>query len=123
MSDKIALERRHGATNYDPLPVVFTRGEGPWLRDEQDKRYLDLLSAYSAVSFGYGHPKLLSAFTDQARRLAVTSRAFYTDRLPPFLAKLCEVTGLDRAPEGFGLHGGIVVPVAEAVRGDDLAGR
>jgi len=97
MSEKIALERLHGATNYDPLPIVLTRGEGPWLWDEQDRRYLDMLSAYSAVSFGYGHPKLLAVFTEQARRLAVTSRAFHSDRLPPFLAKLCEVTGMDRA--------------------------
>jgi ornithine--oxo-acid transaminase len=106
MSDKIALERRHGATNYDPLPIVLTRGEGVWLWDEQDRRYLDMLSAYSAVSFGYGHPRLLSVFTEQARRLAVTSRAFHSDRLPPFLAKLCEVTGMDRAlPMSTGAEG------------------
>lgn len=106
MSDKIALERRHGATNYDPLPVVLTRGEGVWLWDEQDRRYLDMLSAYSAVSFGYGHPRLVSVFTEQARRLAVTSRAFHSDRLPPFLAKLCEVTGMDRAlPMSTGAEG------------------
>ena len=106
MSDRIALERRHGATNYDPLPVVLTRGEGVWLWDDQDKRYLDMLSAYSAVSFGYGHPRLLSAFTEQARRLAVTSRAFHSDRLPPFLARLCEVTGMDRAlPMSTGAEG------------------
>ena len=106
MSEKIALERRHGATNYDPLPVVFTRGEGCWLWDEHDKRYLDMLSAYSAVSFGYGNPKLVEVFTEQARRLAVTSRAFYTDKLPPFLAKLCEVTGMDRAlPMSTGAEG------------------
>ncbi len=97
MSDKIALERRYGARNYDPLPVVLSRGEGVWLWDEDGKRYLDMLSAYSAVSFGYGHPKLVKAMTDQAGRLAVTSRAFFSDRLPPFLAKLCEVTGMDRA--------------------------
>jgi len=106
MSAKIALERRHGATNYDPLPIVLTRGEGPWLWDEHDRRYLDMLSAYSAVSFGYGHPKLLAVFTEQARRLAVTSRAFHSDRLPPFLAKLCEVTGMDRAlPMSTGAEG------------------
>ena len=106
MSAKIALERRHGATNYDPLPIVLTRGEGPWLWDENDRRYLDMLSAYSAVSFGYGHPKLLAVFTEQARRLAVTSRAFHNDRLPPFLAKLCEVTGMDRAlPMSTGAEG------------------
>ena len=97
MSDKIALERRYGATNYDPLPVVLSRGEGVWLWDDQGKRYLDMLSAYSAVSFGYGHPRLVAALETQARRLAVTSRAFYSDRLPPFLAKICEVTGMDRA--------------------------
>ena len=106
MSGRIALERRHGATNYDPLPIVLARGEGAWLWDEDGRRYLDMLSAYSAVSFGYGHPKLLAAFTEQARRLAVTSRAFYSDRLPPFLAKLCEVTGMDRAlPMSTGAEG------------------
>jgi ornithine--oxo-acid transaminase len=97
MSDMIALEKRYGATNYEPLPVVLSRGEGVWLWDDQGRRYLDMLSAYSAVSFGYGHPKLIAAFTEQAQRLAVTSRAFYSDRLPPFLAKICEVTGMDRA--------------------------
>jgi ornithine--oxo-acid transaminase len=106
MSDKIALERRYGARNYDPLPVVLSRGEGAWLWDEDGKRYLDMLSAYSAVSFGYGHPKLVKALSEQAARLAVTSRAFFSDRLPPFLAKLCEVTGMDRAlPMSTGAEG------------------
>ncbi len=106
MSDMIALERRYGATNYDPLPVVLSRGEGVWLWDDQGRRYLDMLSAYSAVSFGYGHPRLIAAMTKQAQRLAVTSRAFYSDRLPPFLAKLCEVTGMDRAlPMSTGAEG------------------
>jgi ornithine--oxo-acid transaminase len=106
MSDKIALERRYGAMNYAPLPIVLSRGEGVWLWDEQDRKYLDMLSAYSAVSFGYGHPKLVSVFTEQARRLAVTSRAFHSDTLPPFLAKLCEVTGMDRAlPMSTGAEG------------------
>jgi len=97
MSDKIALERRYGATNYAPLPIVLARGEGVWLYDEEGRRYLDMLSAYSAVSFGYGHPKLVKVLTEQAQRLAITSRAFYSDRLPPFLARLCEITGMDRA--------------------------
>ena len=97
MSDKIALERRHGARNYDPLPIVLSRGEGVWLWDDEGRRYLDMLSAYSAVSFGYGNPKLVVALIEQAKRLAVTSRAFYSDTLPPFLARLCEVTGMDRA--------------------------
>ena len=106
MGDKIALETRYGATNYAPLPVVLERGEGVWLWDDQGRRYLDMLSAYSAVSFGYGHPKLLRVFTEQAARLAVTSRAFHSATLGPFLAKLCEVTGMDRAlPMSTGAEG------------------
>jgi len=106
MGDMIALEKRFGATNYAPLPVVLARGEGVWLWDDQERRYLDMLSAYSAVSFGYGHPRLLAALTQQAQRLAVTSRAFYSTTLPPFLARLCEVTGMDRAlPMSTGAEG------------------
>ena len=106
MSDMIALEKRYGATNYAPLPVVLSRGEGVWLWDDEGRRYLDMLSAYSAVSFGYGHPKLLATLTAQAARLAVTSRAFHSDTLPPFLAKLCEITGMDRAlPMSTGAEG------------------
>jgi ornithine--oxo-acid transaminase len=106
MGDKIALEKRYGANNYAPLPVVLSRGEGVWLWDDEGRRYLDMLSAYSAVSFGYGHPKLLAALTEQAKRLAVTSRAFHSDVLPPFLAKLCEITGMDRAlPMSTGAEG------------------
>ncbi|HYC35428.1 MAG TPA: ornithine--oxo-acid transaminase [Usitatibacter sp.] len=106
MTDRIALETRYGATNYAPLPVVLVRGEGVWLWDDQGRRYLDMLSAYSAVSFGYGHPRLLAALTDQAAKLAVTSRAFHSDTLGPFLAKLCEITGMDRAlPMSTGAEG------------------
>jgi len=97
MGGEIALEQRYGATNYLPLPVVLARGEGVWLWDDEGRRYLDMLSAYSAVSFGYGHPKLLATLTDQAQRLAVTSRAFHSDTLGPFLEKLCQITGMDRA--------------------------
>jgi len=106
MGDMIALEKRFGATNYAPLPVVLEHGEGVWLWDVDGKRYLDMLSAYSAVSFGYGHPRLLKALNEQAQRLAVTSRAFYSTTLPPFLARLCEVTGMDRAlPMSTGAEG------------------
>jgi ornithine--oxo-acid transaminase len=106
MGDKIALERQYGATNYAPLPVVLSRGEGVWLWDDQGRRYLDMLSAYSAVSFGYGHPRLLAVLREQAGRLAVTSRAFHSDTLPPFLKRLCEVTGMDRAlPMSTGAEG------------------
>ena len=106
MGDKIALEKRYGATNYAPLPVVLERGEGVWLWDVDGNRYLDMLSAYSAVSFGYGHPKLVKVLAEQAQRLAVTSRAFHSATLPPFLARLCEVTGMDRAlPMSTGAEG------------------
>jgi len=93
----IALEEQFGAANYHPLPVVLARGEGVYLWDEDGRRYLDMMSAYSAVSFGHSHPRLVSALVDQARRLAVTSRAFHTDRLGAFLARLCRLTGMDQA--------------------------
>src|ERR1700760_149111 len=91
------LERRYSARNYHPLPVELTRGEGVYLWDTDGRRYLDMMSAYSAVSFGHGHPELVATLPARASRLAVTSRAFHTDRLGPFLAKLCAVTGMDRA--------------------------
>ena len=75
MSNTIALEGQFAAHNYHPLPVVLTRGEGVYLWDDEGKRYLDMMSAYSAVSFGHGHPRLVAALTRQAARLAITSRA------------------------------------------------
>ena len=93
----IRTERTYGARNYDPLPVVLTDGAGAWIRDEHGRRYLDMMSAYSAVSHGHAHPRLVRALTEQAQRLAVTSRAFHNPRLPEFLRRLTEVTGLDRA--------------------------
>src|SRR3569623_2273553 len=89
MNPSIALENRYSARNYDPLPVVLQRRQGVWLWDTEGKRYLDMMTAYSAVSFGHGHPVLLAALTDQAQRLAVTSRAYHTDQLGPFLQLLC----------------------------------
>ena len=77
-STPIELERRHGARNYDPLKVVLERGQDVWLFDTAGRRYLDMMSAYSAVSFGHSHPALVRALTDQAGRLAITSRAFHT---------------------------------------------
>lgn len=91
------LEARYSAHNYHPLPVVLARGEGAHLWDIQGRRYVDMMSAYSAVSHGHAHPRILAALDAQARRLAVPSRAFYNDRLGPFLEKLCQVTGLDKA--------------------------
>jgi len=87
--DFIALENRVSAPNYAPLPVVLTRGEGSYLWDVDGRRYIDMMSAYSAVSLGHGHPRILAALTAQAQRLAVPSRAYYSDRLGPFLEELC----------------------------------
>jgi ornithine--oxo-acid transaminase len=97
MSDPVGLERRYGARNYDPLPVTLVRGEGVHVWDDQGRRYIDMLGAYSAVSHGYRHPKLVAAMAAQAERLGVVSRAFHTDRLGPFLARACELTGQDAA--------------------------
>ena len=96
-SHRIALEDRYCAHNYQPLPVVLTKGLGIWLWDEDGKRYMDMMSAYSAVSFGHSHPQLVAALTQQAGQLAVTSRAFYTDQLGRFLQLLCEMTGMPKA--------------------------
>ena len=74
------LERRYGAANYHPLAVTLQRGAGVWLFDSDGRRYLDMMSAYSAVSFGHGHPTLVRVLGEQAERLAVTSRAFHSDR-------------------------------------------
>jgi len=104
-SSLIEAERRFGAHNYEPLPVVMAHGEGVWLWDENGRRYLDMLSAYSAVSHGHAHPRIVQALIAQAQRLAVTSRAVHTDKLPEFLQKLTELTGLDRAlPVNTGLE-------------------
>jgi len=91
------MEQRYCAHNYAPLPVVLVRGEGVSLWDDEGNEYLDMMSAYSAVSFGHAHPWLLHVLTQQAQRLAVVSRAYYTDQLAPLLKRVCELTGQDRA--------------------------
>jgi ornithine--oxo-acid transaminase len=97
MHPLIQRERLYGAHNYEPLPVVLTRGEGVYLWDDQGKRYIDMMSAYSAVSHGHAHPKLINILTAQASKLAVVSRAFHTDKLSEFLQRICEVTGQEKA--------------------------
>src|ERR1700719_2655051 len=93
----VELEARYSARNYDPLPVVLARGQGAHLFDTAGRRYIDMMSAYSAASHGHGHPRILAALSTQAHRLAVPSRAYHNDRLGPFLAELCRLTGLDAA--------------------------
>jgi ornithine--oxo-acid transaminase len=97
MNKYIDLESRYCAHNYHPLPVVLTHGEGVFVWDESGRKYLDMMSAYSAVSHGHANPRLVRLVRDQVGILNIVSRAFYTDKLGPFLAKACQLTGQDMA--------------------------
>ncbi len=97
MQSFIQLDHQYGAQNYAPLPVVLKRGEGVYVWDVEGNRYLDMMSAYSAVSHGHCHPQILKALTQQAATLGVVSRAFYSDQLGGFLHKLCTATGYEKA--------------------------
>ncbi len=97
MNATIDRDNRFGAHNYLPLPVVLVRGEGVYVWDDEGRRYLDMMSAYSAVSHGHAHPRLVKAATDQLQTLSIVSRAYYTDKLGPFLERACELTGQDVA--------------------------
>lgn len=98
-------ETAYGAHNYAPVPVVLSRGAGTRVWDTKGREYLDMMSAYSAVSFGHSHPRLVEALTQQAQRLAVTSRAYYNDRLPLLLRRLCALFGYEAAlPVNTGLE-------------------
>jgi ornithine--oxo-acid transaminase len=90
-----AREARFGAKNYTPLPVVLARGQGAYVFDTEDRRYIDMMGAYSAVSFGHLHPRLVEALKRQLGRLDLVSRAFYSDNLGSFCQELAELTGLD----------------------------
>jgi ornithine--oxo-acid transaminase len=94
-SQWIEAENRYCAQNYYPLPVVLSRGEGVWLWDIEGKRYLDMMSAYSAVSFGHSHPRLVKALVEQAQKLNVVSRAFHQETMLPCFEKLCQISGMD----------------------------
>lgn len=93
----IEREKSVNARNYDPIPVVINRGEGVWLWDVEGNRYMDMLSAYSAISHGYGHPRLFKVLTEQASRVSVCSRAMYHDKMADFLETLCQLTRQDQA--------------------------
>lgn len=95
-ADLLALEDRFGAHNYHPLPVVVETADGSWVTDVGGRRYLDLLSAYSALNFGHRHPRLVGALQAQLQRLTLTSRAFSNDQLGPFLEELADLTGQER---------------------------
>lgn len=93
----IAKESKYGAHNYHPLPVVLSRGKGVFVWDVEDRRYYDFLSAYSAVNQGHCHPRIIKALTQQAEKLTLTSRAFYSDQLGNFEEYICKLFGYDKA--------------------------
>ncbi len=88
---------RYSARNYNPLPVVIERGEGVWVWDVEGNKYLDMLSAYSALNQGHRHPKIISALMEQAGKCTLTSRAFHNETMGPFLKTLCELAGYGKA--------------------------
>lgn len=93
--DYIEIEEKYGAHNYHPLDVVIERGEGVWVYDVDGNKYLDCLSAYSALNQGHVHPKILEAMTEQAKKVTLTSRAFRNDQLPLFYKEISEMTGYE----------------------------
>jgi ornithine--oxo-acid transaminase len=95
--DMIKLEATYSAHNYHPLPVVLERSEGAWVWDVEGNRYLDCLSAYSAVNQGHRHPRILKALTNQLERLDLTSRAFHNDMMGTFLHMLCDYSEYESA--------------------------
>jgi ornithine--oxo-acid transaminase len=102
----IGLEETFGAHNYLPLDVVLSRGEGVWVYDVEGNRYLDCLSAYSALNQGHCHPRIRDAAVRQMHRLTISSRAFRNDQMGPFLEKLCRLTGYEMAlPMNSGAEG------------------
>ncbi len=95
--EHIKLNDEFGAHNYHPLPVILSRGRGEWVWDVDGKRYLDMLSAYSAVNQGHIHPRMLATLTEQGERITLTSRAFYNDQIGPWLKELTSLCNMDRA--------------------------
>lgn len=94
-ADIIEITEKYGANNYHPLPIVISKAEGVWVEDPEGNRYMDMLSAYSAVNQGHRHPKIIQALKDQADRVTLTSRAFHSDLLGPWYEKVAELTGKD----------------------------
>lgn len=105
--DYIALEERYGAHNYHPIDVVIAKGKGVWVWDVEGKKYLDFLSAYSAVNQGHCHPKIIQALIDQAQVLTLTSRAFYNNCLGEYEKYITTLLGYDKVlPMNTGVEGG-----------------
>jgi ornithine--oxo-acid transaminase len=97
-SQEIIEQTNHfGAPNYKPLPIVISEAEGVWVKDPEGNKYMDMLSAYSAVNQGHRHPKIIQALKDQADRVTLTSRAFHSDRLGSWYEKVCKLSGKNMA--------------------------
>lgn len=93
----IEKTEKYGANNYHPLPIVISRAEGVWVEDPEGNKYMDMLSAYSAVNQGHRHPKIIQALKDQADKVTLTSRAFHNDQLGPWYEKICQLTNKEMA--------------------------
>ncbi|MGA9228468.1 MAG: aminotransferase class III-fold pyridoxal phosphate-dependent enzyme, partial [Mesobacillus sp.] len=93
----IEQTEKYGANNYHPLPIVISKAEGVWVEDPEGNKYMDMLSAYSAVNQGHRHPKIIQALKDQADRVTLTSRAFHNDQLGPWYEKICKMTNKQMA--------------------------
>ncbi len=95
-ADLIALAEQFGAHNYAPLDVVLCRGEGAFVWDVEGRRYVDMLSAYSALAHGHCHPRIIAALVEQAERLTLTSRAFHNDRMGAMLERIATLSGFEK---------------------------
>ena len=93
----IEVAEHYGANNYHPLPIVINSAKGVWVKDPEGNKYMDMLSAYSAMNHGHRHPRVIKALVEQTRKVTLTSRAFNNDQLGPFLKELCEFTGYEMA--------------------------
>ncbi|MEH7096737.1 ornithine--oxo-acid transaminase [Neobacillus vireti] len=94
-SKLIEQTEKYGAHNYHPLPIVISSAEGVWVEDPEGNKYMDMLSAYSALNQGHRHPKIVQALKDQADKVTLTSRAFHNDQLGPWYEKVCQLTNKD----------------------------
>lgn len=93
----IELAERYGANNYHPLPIVISQAKGVWVKDPEGNKYMDMLSAYSALNHGHRHPRIIKALIEQSKKVTLTSRAFNNDQIGPFFKELCEFTGYEMA--------------------------
>lgn len=93
----IETTEKYGANNYHPLPIVITEAQGVWVKDPEGNKFMDMLSAYSAVNQGHRHPKIIQALKDQADRVTLTSRAFHNDMLAPWYEMICNISGKEMA--------------------------